>query len=148
MMSKTVCDQAIAHRGSLNSFLQSNTSHMSSFVIPVKHVKCHPCLLFFSIEPVLIWNCEILLTASVDCTVRLWTLEGHFVGAYTKCLSRHQTFQLIKVPLAASLISVGSVNCSRPEKSVRHTLEPDYNLLVQTHVARCRPCNKLKIFCP
>lgn len=36
--------------------------------------------LFFSIEPVDIWNCEILLTASLDCTVRLWTMEGHFVG--------------------------------------------------------------------
>ncbi|XP_020618974.1 WD repeat-containing protein 49-like [Orbicella faveolata] len=33
-----------------------------------------------SIEPVDIWNCEILLTASLDCTVRLWTMEGHFVG--------------------------------------------------------------------
>lgn len=33
-----------------------------------------------SIEPVEIWNCEILLTASLDCTVRLWTTEGHFVG--------------------------------------------------------------------
>jgi len=37
-------------------------------------------VLFFSIEPVDIWNCEILLTASLDCTVRLWTMEGHFVG--------------------------------------------------------------------
>ena len=38
------------------------------------------CLPLFSIEPVEIWNCEILLTASLDCTVRLWTMEGHFVG--------------------------------------------------------------------
>ena len=38
------------------------------------------CLSPFSIEPVDIWNCEILLTASLDCTVRLWTIEGHFVG--------------------------------------------------------------------
>lgn len=48
------------------------------------------CLLLFSIEPVDIWNCEILLTASLDCTVRLWTMEGHFVGelfSWTRFLS-------------------------------------------------------------
>lgn len=47
-------------------------------------------LLLFSIEPVDIWNCEILLTASLDCTVRLWTMEGHFVGelfSWTRFLS-------------------------------------------------------------
>ena len=48
------------------------------------------CLSLFSIEPVEIWNCEILLTASLDCTVRLWTMEGHFVGelfSWTRFLS-------------------------------------------------------------
>lgn len=33
-----------------------------------------------SIEPLEYMNCEILLTASMDCTVRLWTIEGNFVG--------------------------------------------------------------------
>jgi len=33
-----------------------------------------------SIEPVEYLNCEILLTTSLDCTVRLWTMEGHFIG--------------------------------------------------------------------
>ena len=48
------------------------------------------CLSLFSIEPVETWNCEILLTASLDCTVRLWTMEGHFVGelfSWTRFLS-------------------------------------------------------------
>lgn len=33
-----------------------------------------------SIEPLEYMKSEILLTSSMDCTVRLWTLEGHFVG--------------------------------------------------------------------
>ncbi|XP_015760745.1 PREDICTED: WD repeat-containing protein on Y chromosome-like [Acropora digitifera] len=33
-----------------------------------------------SIEPLEHMKSEILLTSSMDCTVRLWTLEGHFVG--------------------------------------------------------------------
>ena len=33
-------------------------------------------------------NCEILLTASMDCTVRLWTIEGNFVGR-CRCVLVH-----------------------------------------------------------
>ena len=50
--------------------------------------RAQPCLLFFSIEPVEYLNCEILLTTSLDCTVRLWTMEGHFIGEslFDNCL--------------------------------------------------------------
>lgn len=33
-----------------------------------------------SLEPLEIWNIDVLMTASLDCTVRLWTMDGHFIG--------------------------------------------------------------------
>lgn len=32
------------------------------------------------LEALEIWNVDVLMTASVDCTVRLWTMDGHFIG--------------------------------------------------------------------
>ena len=75
-------------------------SHLAAVTTGVKiagndiSIYGHFYLVYFSLESVEIWNTEILLTASVDCTVRLWTMDGHFVGMFLFVLTRKKSLYL------------------------------------------------------